>query len=173
VQRLLIGCVLACGCGETAVLELTLDLPAAGDEREFVYVQARSGTRLFEEVWSDESSFSGIALGPTSQRTDVSIVAAPEQLDSLMRVKLRFCRAARCDHPLDPSGLSEQWIEIERAFYDGERTDLTIAVLAVPTPCANISCVRAGLRVIDKCEVRGCTEDEAGPFCSGDRHLCE
>jgi hypothetical protein len=173
VHRLLIGCVLASGCGETAVLELTLDLPPEGQEREFVYVQARSGTRPFEEVWSDESSFSGIALTTTSQRTPISLVAEPEQLDSLVRLKLRFCRAALCDHPLDSSGLSEQWVEIERAFYDGERTELTIAVLAVPAPCETTGCVEAGLRRIDKCDVRGCTDDPDGPFCSGDRHLCE
>lgn len=165
--------MLACGCGETAVLELTLDLPRDAEEREFVYVQARSGMQPFEDVWSNQSSFAGIALAPSSQRVDLSIVAEPEQLESVVRLKLRFCRAPICDHPLDPSGLSEQWVEIERAFYDGERTELTIAVLAVPTPCETTACVEAGLRMIDKCAVRGCSDDPDGPFCDGERHLCE
>lgn len=174
MQRLLIACAFAAGCGETAILELTLELPPAGQERSFLYVQARSGDRSLEEEWSEGSSVGELPLGTTSRTEQISIVAAPEHLAEPLLLKLRFCRGSRCDHLLDPGATpSEIWVTIERAFYDGERTELTIAIPMVPMPCDSLACFIAGLRAIDKCDVRGCTDQLMGPFCSRDRHPCE
>jgi hypothetical protein len=168
---------LCVGCGETAILELTMNLPAVAstEQRRFVFVQARSGTaEPFGNLWSDESSVGAIPLTASARTDAVSIVADADQLTAKLQLKLRFCRGETCSQVLDSdAGRTEMWFVVDRAFYDGERTELTITIPPLPQPCSLLTCVSEMPTPIGKCDVRGCTEQTAAPFCTGDRHPCD
>lgn len=165
------------GCADTAVLELTIELPPMDFERKFVFVQARSGDRPFDEEWSPESSVGGLLPSVERVEATVSVVSDADFVEDPMRLKVRFCRSAECDGLLDEAGdPSEYHVVFDRPFYAGERTAFTLRIPATPPPCsATVPCPPERIdAMISKCEIEGCADGQSAPFCdSGSVHFCE
>lgn len=159
------------GCADNAIAELTLDLPVRSGEVRWAYVQARSGTRDFDDEWAGDDPLAGLALEDSRRTVVVSVEADDgEELDRPLLVKIRYCRSPRCDDPTD-GGAQQVRITVERAFYRGHFTEIRLpeGLPAVcDPPCAPTT------YTVTKCEVKGCRQGVTTRYCDDEgRHYCE
>jgi hypothetical protein len=183
---------LVIGCSPNAILEVEFELPPATDEAAFALVQARDGTGdayPFEVNWTPVQLGAGIALGQATTVERVSIVSEAEL--GRLRIKVRFCKTARCVDP--DNGAAESWFELEHPFYFGATTEWSFKLAGVPTfgqthPCTpldgapddvDLQCDSADLSrsalLVPLCQIRGCTEGQPSSYCRAadrERHFC-
>lgn len=161
---------LGTGCARNADLELTLTLPPQPTgAATFAYVQFERPPVAFGSEWAGTTDLDGIRLA--SEPLDVTYSVLTEDVASPLRVKVRFCRSARCVGEPDAGAI---WYELEQPFHRGQRTHWSRVIVSVPprgtAPCA--------AEVIDRCAIRGCVTvfPPIDPirFCRADgTHFCE
>ncbi len=163
--------VVLAGCGEQAVLDVTVELDGATECEAFARVDLMSGQA--DEPWPEDAHVTTFTLGTEPSTTTFSVVAHDDRELLPVFVSIRACRAETCDAeaspgcPADVAGRALR-VELERAFYLGEATHLTLDL-------ANATTDRAFER-IPKCAVAGCTDGAATTYCDADRvgrHFCE
>ncbi|MEC7519401.1 MAG: hypothetical protein VYE22_06010 [Myxococcota bacterium] len=147
---LAIAALALASCSHGAVLELSLELPDRGDAR-FAVLDAAPGA-------PPDGAGPTVAFAPGDE-AHVSLVAGAD-LEAPLHVRVRFCEAPDCAGEPSPPTVRAR---IERAFYPGVKTSLT---LAVPPPPATLE--------IDACRVQGCIEGRgAALYCVDGTHVCE
>lgn len=161
-----VAALLLAGCGQNAILELTLDLPPAPSSAEewFATVQPRTSENPFEEDWPPDE-LPPITLGPSAMQDAVSVVTEDTSLD--VHLKVRFCRSPDCTALADATS-PEVWYLLQHPFYEGKRTSFHIEIGEVPMgrPAAAV--------VVDRCRIGGCLTGTSTMFCTLDgRHVCE
>lgn len=183
---LLAACaVSSTGCIEkNAYLELELVFPA--DPRATGSVAARqavvrvnTGDVSFEEDWESSEALSAVQLDPKEpKKLQVSVEGREEIETKPVRIKVRFCTDPSCVGIHDDVA-PEVRFEIERAFYLGKRTSLTLPIECIPNVPAETdpppACATANEAVstIPRCSVAGCREGVTTNYCANDRHFCE
>jgi hypothetical protein len=180
VRRAFVAAVVlaGAGCAENAILELELDLPAASSvapDVEWVVVQARSGTPDFSADWAGGGTVPGIPLISTSQTVIVGIEADDgDEITAPLGVRIRYCRDEACGDPRDGNA-QETRVTIERAFYEGEYTEIQRDQLMLPALMdCGAGCAPVTLEDIDKCDVGGCRLGDTRNYCDmDDLHFCE
>lgn len=158
--------LLLAGCGQNAILELTIDLPAApaAGEEWFAAVQPRTSENPFEEDWPPDD-LPPITLGSETMQDAVSVVTEDTSLD--VHLKVRFCRSADCTALADATS-PEVWYLLEHPFYEGKRTSVHIEIAEVPMGRPTMP------SVVDRCLITGCLTGTAAMYCTLDgRHVCE
>lgn len=133
--------VLLVGCGaDGGVLELALDLPAAGStcgaDRAAVRVVFESdvaggGACPFTADWAAGDCLSDLPLSTERTTERVSIVASDEELGEPLCVRVAFGEGG-CLVGAAPAGTAN--LRVERAFAEGRYTEVAIAIA---DPCAN------------------------------------
>ena len=148
------------GCTRNARLELAVELPAS---------ERLAAAELL--VLSDPPDFEGAAwatarrepLDEVGDTALVHILAEGESIERPLGLRVRLCPTDACagDSP-------EVAVRVERAFYRGALTWLTIAIPDVPDG-------RAAPIDVGRCAVGGCLDGDAvEDFCRlDDTHYCE
>ena len=170
-----IVCAALVGCGQNAVLELTIDLPAIetgdwcsarpGTAPRFAFVQPRASDNPFSDEWPPDD-LPAIELGTARIEDHVSVVTDDTSLD--VHLKIRFCHGEACGDFCDATS-PERWYVLEHPFYEGKRTTYEIVVDDIPTTRP------AEPEVVERCRVRGClTGTPLTSYCTTDgRHVCD
>ncbi len=172
MRRVLTACaaLLLFGCAENAILEVDLQLPAQPTTGPalFAHVQARSADVVsFDETWAGTDAIEGRELAEEASPLPFSVVAGGSAFTRKLGVRVRFCETPACTG-LGDDYAPEMRYRIERAFYRGRRTRVTIAIASVPTAPPGEA------EVIEKCDVEGCTSGSTLSYCFIDgRHFCE
>ena len=163
-----------------AYLEIALDFPPnpTGATRHAV-VGVVTGDVSFDEDWRSTEPLPATTLSATSRTSmPVSVEGCPEIEATPVRVKVRFCLDASCAAVGDDRA-PEVRFEIDRAFYLGERTSLTLAVACIPNVAGETDAAPAcatkdrAVTAVSKCSVAGCREGVTRSYCAGDKHFCE
>lgn len=150
-------------CAETAVLELTIEIPDRGAvfcedcTVQTIVIDARSG---MSPAFDDEGDTIGFVLDGDAHA--ISIVATGEDIEAPLDVRARFCPDSACapDAP-------ELRVYYPRAFYAGEHTYHRLDFTFAPDRSTRLPDVHP-------CNVRGCAAAITSWYCTGDdRHLCE
>ncbi|MBX7195290.1 MAG: hypothetical protein K1X94_24760 [Sandaracinaceae bacterium] len=158
-------CAVACtGCGQEAVLDLQLMLPAVPTSSRVQYAQiqlGRAADHPFEAAWGGEELT--VELGEAPTLAQWSVVTADPETD--LHVKVLFCELRDC-HDL---GATELWYAIEHPFYLGRRTSWAACVTAIPAD------VPTDPVEVGRCEVHGCLVGDVPPsWCRTEtEHYCE
>lgn len=151
---------LVAGCTRNARLELAVELPAS---------ERLAAAELL--VLSDPPDFEGAAwatarrepLDEVGDTALVHILAEGDAIERPLGLRVRLCPTDACagDSP-------EVAVRVERAFYRGALTWLTVAIAEVPDG-------RAAPLDVERCAVGGCLHgDEVEDFCRLDgTHYCE
>lgn len=180
--------LLASGCEQNAVLEITLDLPARpegelpAEDDVYAFVQIRDDQLPFTDGWAREPrDYAGTVL--TDERQQVHYSAVSSRDDIGLNMKVRFCsgtdpKAQFCGDEDERSCTMSRavWLSFERPFYLGKRTAWrdTDAIPEVPEPECPDS---RPIQMVGKCEIEGCIEaiPGSGTFCrrSDGTHFCE
>jgi hypothetical protein len=173
------------GCIEkNAYLELELVFPAdprvTGDTaaRQAV-VRANTADVSFDEDWESSEALSAVQLDPKEPtKLRVSVEGREEIETKPVRIKVRFCTDPSCAGIHDDVA-PEVRFEIERAFYLGKRTSLTLTVDCIPNvasetdPPPICATKNEAVSTIPKCSVAGCREGVTTNYCASDKHFCE
>jgi hypothetical protein len=175
VKRLLVcGALLAAGCGCNAFFELTVKLPAntTGKDR-FAIVSVASGEKPFAGTWAGNGTLPGVQLGAAVSTQQVSVEGNSETFDKIVEVKVVFCSQADCLGTNDDHA-PEAHLTVERAFYEGKRTEYTWTIPCLPT--VDATCKESDPIVKDakKCDVAGCRAGSSSSgYCTNGKHFCE
>jgi len=170
-------CAALSGCGQNAVLELTIDLPPletgewcddpdyVGMAPRFAFVQPRASDNPFSDEWPPDD-LPPIELGTARIEDHVSVVTDDTSLD--VHLKIRFCHGEACGVFCDATS-PEHWFVLEHPFYEGHRTSYEIVINSIPTMRP------AEPEVVERCRIRGClTGTPLGSYCTMDgRHVCD
>lgn len=180
------GSSLVTGCARNAVLDLDVVLPAQAaplDGRRHAFVEIGTGLNDFGDQLLGLEGATDVdvtTLGGSSEPTRFSIVAGDPAAE--LRVRVRYCRAARCSDPSDMRNFDDGtepgllWT-FERAFYAGERTTASIAV-----PALTATVETGEPETVCRCAVIGCATVAPGTsscrmttlLCDPTaRHFCE
>lgn len=180
--------LLATGCEQNAVLEITLDLPPRPtgefptEEEVYAFVQIRDDQLPFGDGWAREPrDYAGTRL--TDERQEVRYSAVSSRDDIGLHMKVRFCSGTGPQAPFcgseDESSCTMSravWLELERPFYLGKRTAWRDGEAIPEVPAAECPDDRP-VQVVGKCEIEGCIEaiPGSGTFCrrSDGTHFCE
>lgn len=177
-MRGLLFALLMLGCARNAFLELEVDLPKNDRTSDrFAVLRVVTGDTPFEQEWQGDNPIPPVKLtsAPTIQR--VSVESTSDSETKPIRVKARFCKSATCT-AIGDDRAPEAWLEIERAFYIGQRTAFRWAIDCVPSTAddpAPMTCAVANktTNVVGKCKVEGCRSGTTTSFCVGTTHYCE
>lgn len=169
--------LLLTGCARNAFLELQLDLPLSPDER-YANIRVVTADTPFEQVWEGDNPIPADRLSKTQRSSQrISVEASDTSETKRVRVKVRFCKSPTCTDLKDDSA-PEAWLELERAFYIGERTSFPWVIGCIPntpdvaTPVCDVK-NRTTLEVA-KCKVAGCRAGApTSSYCVGPNHFCE
>ena len=186
-MRLIALSLLLCGCGfgtaRNAFLELELVLPkndrqAAIGER-FANIRVATADTPFDQEWAGDNPIPPMKLSDSAASSaKISIEATESTETKPIRVKVRFCATPTCTGPKDDLS-PETWLEIERAFYLGKRTNFQWVIGCLPnnkevTPePPKCDVLNKTATVITKCFVGGCRSGTTKNHCVGDQHFCE
>jgi hypothetical protein len=159
------------GCAQNAILELEVVLPqlSGPDGEVFALLQPRKPEGYpFENAWAG-SDLPAIPLSAVTRRVDMVSVESDDEATDL-QIKITYCNSASCTELGD--ALRQEWFLIERPFYIGARTHVTLETSSsLPTDPPGPGAVPT---VIGRCDVRGCVEGMLSDYCRMDgRHLCE
>jgi hypothetical protein len=166
------------GCAENAVLEVELTLPAqpaAPSPPLFAYVQARSADVVsFDEAWAGTDAVEGRALEDEETALPFSIVAGGASFARELGIRIRFCRSPDCTAVGDDRAPEARY-RIERAFYQGQRTRLSLPNDPAVDPLPPVPpATGAVITEIDKCDIEGCTIGTSSMYCYlNGNHFCE
>ena len=171
----------ACAAESNAYLELTLAFPAndTGTTRHAV-VGVATGDVSFDEDWRSTEPLPPTTLSPADKTSLRASVEGRAEIESTpVRVKVRFCRDASCAAVGDDNA-PEVRFQIERAFYLGERTSLSLAVECIPYVLGETdgqigNCATNDKSQVNvaKCAVAGCREGVTTNYCASGKHFCE
>ena len=188
--RALAAALLAAALGSTgcieknAYLELELVFPAdpratGGTAARQAVVRVNTGDVSFEEDWESSEALSAVQLDPKEpSKLQVSVEGREEIETKPVRIKVRFCTDPSCVGIHDDVA-PEVRFEIERAFYLGKRTSLTLTVACIPNVAAETdpppTCATKNEEVLTtpRCSVAGCREGVTTNYCANDKHFCE
>ncbi|MEO5730192.1 MAG: hypothetical protein ABI134_21630 [Byssovorax sp.] len=189
--RALAGALLAAaalgstGCiEENAYLELELVFPpdpraTSGTDSRQAVVRVNTGDVSFEEDWESSEALSPVQLDPKQpKKLQISVEGRAEIETKPVRIKVRFCTDPSCVGIHDDTA-PEVRFEIERAFYLGKRTSLTLAAECIPNvatetdPPPVCAARNESVSTIPKCSVAGCREGVTTNYCASDKHFCE
>ena len=161
-------CLLSSGCAQNAILEVTVDMPAADPSRTYLVVRALSGEADFSNDWQ-QSQIAGIPLNTTEANiVEIGIEGSGDDLLRVLNVKLRFCVHPECQAVPDDGDSPEVWLTFERAFYQGEYTGYQLSLMPPPTTAPSTP------TIVGKCEIFGCVEGSSPTgYCADDVHHCE
>lgn len=156
------------GCGENAILEMTLTMPAIDGSapRRFAFIQVRrADTFPFSATWLAADDVPAVSLGDTAQEDAISVVTETDAVD--VHVRVRFCVSDDCSQLTDASAPEAQFV-LEHPFYLGERTRWSGAITEVPLTTEDPM-------MVDRCQIRGCVQGpDATSYCrSSGTHFCE
>ncbi len=171
-------------CARNAFLELEIELPknewkaAIGDR--FAVLRVATIDTPFEQEWQGDNPIPAVKVletGPTTIR--VSVEADSDSETKPVRLKARFCRNATCTEFQDDVGAPEVWLELERAFYIGQRTKYQWKIACIPnvpshtpaTPACDVP--HKAKTAIGRCLVGGCRSGQTTNYCAGGKHFCE
>lgn len=173
------------GCIEkNAYLELELVFPAdprasGSTAARQAVVRVNTGDVSFEEDWESSEALSAVALDPKEPtKLQVSVEGREEIETKPVRIKVRFCTDPSCVGIHDDIA-PEVRFEIERAFYLGKRTSLTLPVECIPNvatetdPPPACALENEAVSTIPRCSVAGCREGVTTNYCASSRHFCE
>ena len=152
----LVGSLLGAGCGQNAILALTIELPEgiSGADARFL-----SDPDEFDDP--EWMLMDAEALDEVGGVAEVDVVATGASIDAPLGMRLAICDATPC-----PSDAPEVRILFERPFYLGQRTFHTLVVPFTPTQTE-------GSEMVGRCELGGCLEGETDSYCRLDgRHYC-
>jgi hypothetical protein len=160
--------LVATACARNGALEVELTLPPHdGPTPPYAFVQFESDDQPFENDWRASTDYPGVELTSTAQAVRYSVLS--ESPETVVQVKVRFCRTPTCTED-DPVSTPAVWYRLERSLYVGVRTWWRPVIQALPAgpPSAPID--------IDKCQIEGCIQGgtPGSSFCrlSGE-HFCE
>ncbi|MCB9597073.1 MAG: hypothetical protein H6719_30395 [Sandaracinaceae bacterium] len=166
----LLGVLLA-GCGDAAILELTLELPAASARCDSAIARVDARFLAADETacpvatgeWRGDAL--DVAVGDTPSTLIVDVVADDDEVELPLCLRLRPCDGPGCprhDPLVDPSLVAE----LARPFHRGQRTRWTLTVRDL--------CFPDDRGVIDACAIGGCTDEIRASYCRDDgSHLCD
>lgn len=138
--------VLAVGCAENAILELELQFPPqTAASGQYVVIQALSSETALTPGMSLGSETTPFTLAEETIGR-MSLVASGAEITQPLYVGVRFCVDRDCLATGDPQE-PDQLFRLERAFYLGAYSSVTIDLRGGPTP---------GLTEVGRCEVHGC-----------------
>lgn len=171
--------VLSLGCARNAFLELEIDLPKNDwpDERHAV-VQIVSGEVPFEQQWAGGDPIPATKLSTAPTPLKVSVEGTEDTETKPIRVKVRFCKDPSCSK-LGDDVAPEVWLQVDRAFYIGERTSYTWNIACIPNvkgqtdPPPVCALTQRSQTTVPKCKVAGCRSGVTSEYCSGGKHFCE
>ncbi len=159
------------------VLEVELTLPPAPAPElgAFASIQFRPDRLLasledqkfpFDSRWIDTDDLPGIPLAPGEDLVEhISVMA--EEVDTDLRIKVRFCASRDCTDPLDDAA-PEVWFALERPLYGGATTYWSARItegqaVVAPAPID-----------VSKCDIEGCQGMRPSPYCDERRqHYCD
>ena len=152
--------MLLAGCARNGILELTFELPAS-PRLSATELRVLSG----EQTDFDSPRWSGAEPQPLDydRTVRVDVVAEGEALEEPLALRLRLCDGS-CTQTSP-----EVRVGIERAFYAGARTWVSIAVPV-------ISADSFEPMFVGRCEVGGCLEGDTRSFCRQEPsmpHYCD
>ncbi|MGE0784512.1 MAG: hypothetical protein AB7S26_02410 [Sandaracinaceae bacterium] len=159
--------ILAVGCAQNAILELTADVP---DAATVGVAPGAFAVLTFHQEATLPASFpvgpeEALPLPPIGEAVARVSVIASRDLALPLFVAVRYCSNESCGGLGDPNLASGPAIvRYERAFWQGEYTRHR---LVLPTMAGTTT-------EVGKCEVIGCTEgDDPVSACDGALHFCE
>jgi len=160
-----------------AILEVELVLPpstATGLDRDYAFVQFRSGEVGFDQSWTTDprGDYPGTELTDSTQEARYSVVSEDDTIR--LHLKVRFCSGPTSDAAtcklMDEEGSEfsrARWFEFERPFYIGERTKWKVHIEQIPSD-------RATVETVERCHIEGCADGDGSDYCRLDRsHFCE
>ena len=173
------------GCARNAVIELDVvvpNQPAHASGRTHAFIEVGTGLNDFGDQVLGLEGATDVDVTTVDAPTAFSIVAGDPATE--LRVRVRYCRVARCSGALDMMLFAEgtepglNWT-FERAFYAGERTSAAIDV-----PALAFAAETGEPRTVCRCAVIGCAIVPPGASsCRGTaavtpcdptaRHFCE
>lgn len=170
------------GCASDAILELEVFLPAM-DTTARVMTITRGARSADPE---DETGQLDLDLQEFARPEAVSVVDDAGGVDRALFLTFTACLARPCARSDDT-----RVVEIERPFYAGRRTHLTLCVTRAGScgeECVDSECAAAlredrgaiavfGEHRVDRCQVRGCVDGESrvpDAYCRADGdHFCQ
>lgn len=174
--------LLSLSCARNAFLELTIELPpnvwkTAIGER-YAVIRVATVNTPFDQEWQGDNPIPSVKTTDSTTIARVSVEADSDSETKPVRVKVRFCKTESCSD-LNDDFAPEAWLQIERAFYIGQRTNLKWTLPCMPNvpgrtpdmPACSVphrQPVQKG-----KCEVGGCRTGTTTNHCVGDVHFCE
>lgn len=173
----MLAVLLSSGCARNAFLELQIDLPKNefAEQRQAV-VQVVSGEVPFEQEWAGGDPIPPVLLGASPTSTKVSIEGDADTEQKPIRVKVKFCKGAQCEL-LNDDVAPQVWLQIDRAFYVGQRTGYTWKIACIPNVKGQTDpppvCDAPQQTTVPKCKVAGCRSGVTSEYCSGGKHFCE
>lgn len=173
----LLALPLLAGCTRNAFLELQIDLPKndyAGDR--YAVVQVVAGEVSFDQEWAGGDAIPPVKLGASPQSMRVSVEGDADTEQKPLRVKLKFCKSPQCTELADDVA-PQLRLQLDRAFYIGERTSYTWSVACVPNVKGQTDpppvCEAQKQLTVPKCKVAGCRSGITSEYCAGGKHFCE
>ena len=175
----------ATGCiEENAYLEVELVFPAdpratGGTATRQAVVRVNTGDVSFDEDWESSEALSPVQLDQKQPKElQISVEGRAEIETKPVRIKVRFCTDPSCVGIHDDTA-PEVRFEIERAFYLGKRTSLTLTAECIPNvatqtdPPPICATKNEAVSTIPQCSVAGCREGVTTNYCASSRHFCE
>lgn len=158
--------LLVAGCADNAILEVDLELPAtSASTPRYAFVQSLSASTIdFGGAWAGADATEGFLLTSAPSTQHVSFVTDGDAIGRPLGIRVRFCTDRVCGALADVDAPEARYV-VDRAFYRGQRTRLTLSPVPETAPTTT---------EIGKCEVRGCSNGAAATYCFADgRHFCE
>lgn len=165
------------GCARNAFLELEIALPENrwADER-YAVVQVVAGEVPFEQEWAGGDPIPAVKLATTQTSTHVSIEGTEDTETKPIRVKVKFCKSPQCS-ALNDDNAPQVRLQLDRAFYVGQRTSYTWKVACLPNVVGQTDpppvCDAPQTTTVPKCKVAGCRSGVTTEYCAGGKHFCE
>jgi hypothetical protein len=123
---------LSISCARNAFLELTVDLPV-NDRTGDRYAVLRVVTDTpFEQEWEGDNPIPANKLSSTPSSQRISVESNKDSEGKAVRIKAKFCKSPTCT-AIGDDRAPEAWLEIERAFYIGQRTAFRWSIACIPS----------------------------------------
>ncbi|MEM7608266.1 MAG: hypothetical protein AAF411_23170 [Myxococcota bacterium] len=167
----LVATLFVFGCTDNAVLELTVEVPAAPADRTeplFAFLEVNDSATVVdaETEFRFPDTPDGVQLGAEVGDVAYSVVASPAQYESDVLVSVRYCVDRRCN------GFGDEFTDrirfrIERPFFDGVRTRIRLELGEFTDEVSDEE------TAIDQCSVEGCGDPGLASYCDATgTHLC-